>query len=160
MLPLALALIFASPAAMPAEPDLTAQIAAADTRLFHIFFEECDPAALASIITDDVEFYHDKGGLVFTSGAAMVADYTKQCEARKAPDAWRSRRELVASTLHVEAIPGFGAIEEGDHLFYERQGNGPEKLAGRAHFVQLWKKAADGWRVARILSYSHRPIAA
>ncbi|MBO9716341.1 MAG: class I tRNA ligase family protein, partial [Pseudoxanthomonas sp.] len=27
----------------------------------------------------------------------------------------------------------------------------PEKLVGRAHFVQLWKKGPDGWRVARIL---------
>ena len=153
MLPLALALIFAA----PVEPDLTAQIAAADARLFHLFFEECDPAALATMVTDDIEFYHDKDGLVFLDSAAMIAGYTEQCEGRKAPDAWRSRRELVAGSMHVEPIPGFGAIEEGDHVFYERQGDGPEKLVGRAHFVQVWQQSPRGWRLSRVLSYSHRP---
>ena len=88
----------------------------------------------------------------------MVALYTKQCEAKKAPNAWRSRRELVADSLNVEPVPGFGAIEEGDHVFYERRGDGPEKLVGRAHFVQLWQLTASGWRLARVLSYSHRAI--
>ena len=44
MLPFALALMIAPP-----EADLTAQIAAADARLFHLFFEACDPAAMATI---------------------------------------------------------------------------------------------------------------
>jgi hypothetical protein len=153
MLPLAFALLLAAP-----EPDLTAQIAAADARLFHLFFEACDPAAMATMVTDDFEMFHDKDGLVFTSGKALVAGYAAQCEAKKAPDAWRSRRELVAGTMHVEPVPGYGAIEEGDHVFYERQGNGPEKLVGRAHFVQVWNKAPDGWRLARVLSYSHRAV--
>ncbi|MEZ0244123.1 MAG: nuclear transport factor 2 family protein [Sphingomonas sp.] len=153
MLPLAFALLIAAPQA-----DLATEIAAADARLFHVFFEECDPAKLASMVTDDIEFYHDKDGLVFTSSAAMIAGYTKQCEGRKAPDSWRSRRELVPGSMHVEPVPGYGAIEEGDHVFYERQGDGPEKLVGRAHFVQVWKKAPDGWRVSRILSYAHRGV--
>ena len=154
MLPLALALIFAA----PAEPDLTAQIAAADTALFSLFFEGCDPAKMATMVTDDFEMFHDKDGLVFTTGAALVAGYAKQCEAKKAPDAWRSRRELVPGTMHVEPVPGYGAIEEGDHVFYERQGNGPEKLVGRAHFVQVWQQSPTGWRLARVLSYSHRAV--
>ena len=64
----------------------------------------------------------------------------------------------MASSLNVEAIPGYGAIEEGDHLFYERQGDGPERLTGKAHFVQLWQLGEDNvWRLARVLSYSHAP---
>ena len=66
--------------------------------------------------------------------------------------------ELVAGTLHVDPVPGYGAIEEGDHVFYERKGDGPEKLVGRAHFVQLWRKGEDGWRLARVLSYAHRAV--
>ncbi|MBC7047371.1 nuclear transport factor 2 family protein, partial [Salmonella enterica subsp. enterica serovar Heidelberg] len=96
--------------------------------------------------------------VVATSGAAFVALYAKQCEARKAPGAWRSRRALLPVSLRVDPVPGYGAIEEGDHFFYERRGDGPEKLVGRAHFVQLWKKAPDGWRVARILSYAHQAV--
>ncbi len=127
---------------------------AADAALFDTFFERCDPTRLASLVTPDFEMYHDKDGVVATSGAAFVALYAKQCEARKAPGARRSRRALLPVSLRVDPVPGCGAIEEGDHFFYERRGDGPEKLVGRAHFVQLWKKAPDGWRVARILSYA------
>ncbi len=140
------------------DPALLAEVKAADTALFETFFERCDPARLAAQVTPDFEMYHDRDGVVATSGEAFVALYAKGCEAKKAPDAWRSRRALLPETLHVDPVPGFGAIEEGDHVFYERKGDGPEKLVGKAHFVQLWKKAPDGWRVARILSYAHQAV--
>ena len=89
---------------------------------------------------------------------AFIADYAKSCAAKRAPDAWRSRRELAAETLKVYAIPGFGAVEEGSHLFYERRGEGPEHLAGKARFSILWKLGADGqWRMARTFSIDHAP---
>ncbi|WHU01385.1 nuclear transport factor 2 family protein [Sphingomonas sp. NIBR02145] len=140
------------------DPALLAEVKAADAALFETFFERCDPARLASQVTPDFEMYHDKDGVVATSGDAFVALYAKGCEAKKAPDAWRSRRALLPETLRVDPVPGYGAIEEGDHVFYERQGDGPEKLVGKAHFVQLWKKGPDGWRVARILSYAHQAV--
>lgn len=140
------------------DPALRAEVQAADTALFETFFARCEPARLASLVTPDFEMYHDKDGVVATSGEAFVALYAKGCEAKKAPDAWRSRRALLPETLRVDPVPGYGAIEEGDHVFYERQGDGPEKLVGKAHFVQLWKKAPDGWRVARILSYAHQAV--
>ncbi len=140
------------------DPALLAEVKAADTALFETFFERCDPARLASQVTPDFEMYHDKDGVVATSGKAFVALYAKGCEAKKAPDAWRSRRALLPGTLRVDPVPGYGAIEEGDHVFYERKGDSPEKLVGKAHFVQLWKKGPDGWRVARILSYAHQAV--
>lgn len=104
-----------------------------------------------------MEFYHDKGGMGPRGGDAFIAGYAKDCEAKKKPDAWRSRRELVPGTLKVWPVSGFGAIEQGEHLFYERRGDGPEKLVGRALFTQLWQLAPDGWRLSRIFSYDHSP---
>ncbi|WP_299003987.1 nuclear transport factor 2 family protein [uncultured Caulobacter sp.] len=141
---------------VPTQPALTAAIAARDTALFDLMFAQCDPAALAATVTDDMEFYHDKGGAM--DRQAFIADYAKSCAAKRAPDAWRSRRELVPETLKVYAIPGFGAVEEGTHLFYERKGEGPERLAGKARFSILWKLGADGqWRMARTFSIDHAP---
>lgn len=112
---------------------------------------------MTGFLTPDLEFYHDRGGRIAGSAQAFVDDYATQCEARKKPDAFRSRRELVAGSLYVDPIPGFGAVEEGDHLFYERRGDGPEKLVGKAHFVQLWQLGVDGvWRLSRVLSYRHQ----
>jgi hypothetical protein len=145
---------------IPTGGDLRTAVAAADAALFKTFFEQCEPAKLDMMLTPDFEMYHDREGVVARDRKAMVALYTKQCEAKKAPDAWRSRRELGADSLNVEPVPGFGAIEEGDHVFYERQGDGPEKLVGRAHFVQLWQLTPSGWRLSRVLSYSHRAASA
>ena len=139
---------------IPDEAALVTIIAERDAALFATMFDRCDPAALADLVTDDLEFYHDRGGLTATR-AAFVADYAGACEARKAPDAWRSRRELVPGTMKVYAIPGVGAVEEASHLFYERQGDGPEKLAGRARFSMLWRLEDGRWRLARAFSIDH-----
>ena len=142
---------------VPTGPALTQAIAARDAGLFRTYFDECDPAKMESFLAPDLEFYHDKAGNDANSARQFVDDYARKCAERAQPGAWRQRRELVAGSLNVEAIPGFGAIEEGDHLFYERQGDGPEKLTGKAHFVQLWQLGEDGvWRAKRIFSYSHR----
>jgi hypothetical protein len=150
----------AAPAvALPDRPELTERIAARDAEFFELFFQGCDPARLRTMMADDIEMYHDKGGFVWRGAEAAVADYSKSCEERKKPDSWRSRRELVRSSLRVDPVPGHGAIEDGVHLFYERRGEGPEKLVGRARFTQLWTLGADGaWRLARIFSFAHEAV--
>jgi hypothetical protein len=146
----------ADPIVLPDADTLRAQIATRDLAFFDVQFEQCAPERMRAMLTDDVEFFHDKAGLV--KGAdAFVAMYEKMCNERKAPDAWRSRRRLVEGTLHVDPVPGFGAIETGEHTFHERQGEGPQKLVGRAKFAIVWQLAPDGWRMSRILSYDHQP---
>jgi hypothetical protein len=170
--PVHLLLFLAAAAAQPAAPPtaepkaavpdgaaLTGQIAARDSEFFRLFFEGCDPARVRTMMADDIEMYHDKAGFVWRGADAAVADYSKTCAERKKPGAWRSRRELVRSSLRVDPVPGYGAIEDGVHLFYERKGTGPERLAGRARFTQLWKLGADGeWRLARIFSFAHEGV--
>lgn len=141
---------------LPDQAALTSQIAARDAEFFRVFFEECDPARVRAMMADDIEMYHDTGGFVWRGAEGAVADYAKSCEERGKPVAWRSRRELVRVSLRVDPVPGYGAIEDGIHLFYERKGDGPERLAGRARFTQLWALGADGaWRLARIFSFAH-----
>ena len=151
------AALAASGPPMPEGPALRASIEARDAELFELFFQGCDPARLRPMLADDVEFYHDKGGFVFRNAEAMVADYAKQCAERAKPDAWRSRRELVMSSLIVDPVPGYGAMEAGDHLFYERKGDGPERLAGRARFTMVWVWSDGSWKLSRVLSYAHQP---
>ena len=152
---LAAALDASSPAPMPEGAALRSSIEARDAELFELSFLGCDPARLRTMLADDLEFYHDKGGFVFRNAEAMVADYAKQCTERAKPDAWRSRRELVTSSLTVDPVPGYGAMEAGDHWFYERKGDGPEKLVGKARFAMVWKWEAGQWKLSRVLSYAH-----
>lgn len=146
------------PVTIPAQPALTEQIAAADAELFDLSFNQpCDVSRFRGMLTDDVEFYHDKAGFNVRKADDFVAIYLRQCTSRANPKATRARRELIASTLHVDPVPGWGAIETGEHLFYERQGkDAPEKLVGRARFAHLWVLGSDGqWRVSRVFSYAH-----
>ena len=154
----------AAPAApavtVPPQVELVAQIAKADADLFKLFFEgPCDLPRFKAMVADDFEFYHDKGGFNARKPADFVAQYEERCKNLLDPTTWRSRRELVPGTLHVGPIPGWGAMEVGDHVFYERHGaKGEEKLVGKAKFAMVWVLGADGkWRLSRVLSYAHAP---
>ncbi len=148
----------AAPSPLPQGAALTEAIRVRDAEFFALFFEGCDPARLATMVTDDLEFYHDKEGVAATSAAPFLAAYAKGCAGRKAPDAWRSRRELAPGSLKVWPIATYGAVESGEHYFYERKGNGPEKRVGRALFTQLWKWEDGRWKLARVLSYAHSAV--
>lgn len=156
LLALVLALAAHDPPALPEGAALTEAIRARDAELFAVLFERCEPERMRALVTADIEFYHDRDGVV-RSADAFVADYARFCRERQAPDAWRSRRELVEASLNVHPVPGYGAIEDGEHLFYERRGDGPERLVGRARFTQLWQLSPEGWRLARVFSYAHAP---
>jgi hypothetical protein len=145
---------------IPAQPTLTEQIAAADQQLFDLFFvKPCDEPRFRAMLANDVEFYHDKDGFNVRSADDFMKVYRQNCTARTDPKAWRSRRELVRSSLHVDPVPGYGAMEAGEHVFHEREGvTGAEKLAGRARFAMVWALGTDGrWRLSRVLSYGHKP---
>jgi hypothetical protein len=151
----------AAPVQVPDQPALTEQIRAADAALFDLFFTgPCDSARLRAMLASDIEFYHDRGGFNVRSPDDFVAIFETNCRDRQQPGAWRTRRELVRESLQVDPVPGHGAIEVGEHLFYEREGDGPERLAGRARFAQLWVLTGEGWRLSRVFSYAHRPAEA
>ncbi|HZC37540.1 MAG TPA: DUF4440 domain-containing protein [Sphingomicrobium sp.] len=152
-----------APVTIPPQPQLTQQIARADADLFNLFFEgPCDVPRFRAMITDDIEFYHDKGGFNVRKPEDFVGQFEERCKKLAEPTSWRQRRELVQGSLHVDPIPGWGAMEIGDHVFYERQGaTGAWKLVGKASFSMVWVLGADGkWRVSRVLSYAHAPAAA
>lgn len=152
---MAAALLQTPPAEIPQGPALIEAVTASDAAFFALFFEGCDPDRLATMVTDDFEFFDDRGGLMTTTGAAFVEQYRTRCEARRAPDGWRTRRELVPGTLHIYRMNAYGAVETGEHLFYEAHGDGPLALAGRARFSQIWKLEDGRWKLARVFSYDH-----
>src|SRR3954465_4030292 len=121
---------------IPDQPELTRQIEKADAALFKLFFEgPCDTARFRSMIADDVEFYHDKGGFNVRKPEDFVGQFEERCAKLADPASWRQRRERGAGAPHGSPIPGWGAMEIGDHDFYERKGAAGEwKLVGQASF--------------------------
>ena len=146
---------------IPPQPQLAEQVRQADSELFKLFFEgPCDVPRFRAMLTDDIEFYHDKGGFNVRKPEDFVGMFEQRCKELTDPTTWRTRRELVPATLHVDPIPGWGAMEVGDHLFYERHGaKGEEKLVGTAKFAMVWVLGPDGkWRLSRVLSFAHEQV--
>ena len=135
---------------------LTDEIAAADKALFAAVFDTCDTAKLATLVADDFEMFHDKGGLTSTSGGQFVKAIEGMCARQKTGEDYRARRELVPGSLKVYPLNNYGAVEVGEHRFYKLMPGKPEQLVEVALFTQVWKKDAGGWKLARALSYDHR----
>lgn len=135
---------------------LTDEIVAADKAFFSALFDRCDTKALAAMVTDDFEMFHDKGGRTATSGAQFVASITGMCKRQETGEDYRARRELVPGTLQVYPINNYGAVQVGTHRFFQLLPGKPEKLVEISLFTQVWKKEPSGWKLARVLSYDHR----
>jgi hypothetical protein len=159
-MPLILAALAQIPAAsgpalpLPTGTALQEAVSARSSEFFRIFFEECDPEGLATFYAPNFEFYHDRGGRS-VGGDAEVRTYQERCTARSRPGATISRRELVRGSQKNFPVPGFGAIEEGEHLFYTRRPNEAERLTSRGSYLQIWQLTPAGWQLTRVVSYAH-----
>jgi ketosteroid isomerase-like protein len=128
-----------------ATKELYQRIAHLDTEMFAAFNTH-DILKLMGYFTPDLEFYHDKGGL---AGFAQTQQGFTQIS-KQSPDI---HRELVPGSLEVYPIPGYGAIEVGEHRFCHREKG---KLdCGTFKFTMLWQQKDGAWRVTRVVSYGH-----
>jgi hypothetical protein len=124
-------------------------LARMDSILFHAAFVACDLRTIDSLLTGDVEFYHDKTG--FESGQQVRDSFQKL--AQSCPRDRGVTRELVDGTLQVYPIKDYGAVQMGVHRFVERA----TPTSTTARFVHLWRRENGKWRLARVLSFDHRP---
>ena len=134
--------------AIKSDAELTRAISALDTQLFDAY-NNCDIDKLGSLVTDDLEFYHDKTGLAVGKQPFLVAIKNNICG--------KVRRELVKGSLEVYPLKGYGAVEIGVHRFYH-PGTQDHDVVGEAKFVQLWQYKDGAWKVSRVISYDHETV--
>ena len=120
---------------------------------FFAAYNNCELAKIESFFTEDVEFYHEKRGLIITRKSVMEAIAKNLCGDKNN----KVRRELVKGSLQVFPIDNYGAVEMGEHRFYLTQAGQKEKLDGIGKFVNLWQKKDGEWKMSRVVSYGFRP---
>lgn len=120
------------------------ELARVDKELFEAAFVNCDAGKFRALFTDDAEFYHDRTGAAVGEAARTL----KSC-----PRDNGVTRTLVPNSLEVYPMQGYGAIQIGQHVFARKGEPGSEV----AKFVHLWKRENGVWRLARVLSFDHRP---
>jgi len=124
------------------QEELTQAITGLDKQLFDAY-NTCNIERLGMLVTDDLEFYHDKTGLAV--GKQLFLDAIKKNICGKVT------RELVQGSLEVYPLHGYGAVEIGVHRFHHPG----DSDVGEAKFVQLWQYKDGAWKISRVISYDH-----
>ena len=114
-----------------------------DTQLFDAY-NHCDLEVLGSMVSDDLEFYHDQTGLMVGKAPFLAAIKQNICG--------KVQRTLIESTLEVYPLKGYGAVEIGIHRFHHP--NEPGNVED-AKFVTIWHSDNGNWKVTRVISYEH-----
>ena len=111
------------------QEELNKVVASLDAALFDSY-NRCDLEKFAAFFANDVEFYHDQGGV--TLGKGDLTDSVKKNICGKV------MRELVPGTLQVYPMKDFGAVEMGVHRFHH-SGHDDTQPVGEGKFIHLWQ---------------------
>lgn len=142
-------------AQLPKTDPLYNTIMSKDSLLFSVGFNTCNVKQTEALLSDNLEFYHDKGG--FSDKKKFITDFKNGlC---KSPSDYRSRRVLDNESTQIFPLYQNGklyaAIQNGSHFFYEKEGSSIEKLVGEAKFTNLWLLENGEWKLTRSLSFDH-----
>lgn len=150
--------------AQSGSPTLFETMQALDTQLFDAA-NHCDYQKLTAMVDENLEFYHDQGGLMLGRQAFLDAIKNNTCGVMI--------RELVPATFQVYPIKGYGGIEMGVHRFHhpghEKEFPGARQLGmtrfldqgaaewrvGEAKFLHIWQLKDGNWQLTRVVSYGH-----
>jgi hypothetical protein len=134
-----------SPKAQAADSSLYKEIAKQDSILFTAFNTR-NIEQFKNMFSEDLEFFHDKGGLTtYEQTINSLVETTKRNNGL--------RRDIVSGTLEVYPIPGYGAMQIGEHRFCHTENN--KQDCGTFKFVHIWQKKDGVWKITRVVSYGH-----
>lgn len=131
----------------PASIELYQAIAHMDSVMFDAFNAQ-DIEKLKTTFSENLEFYHDKGGL---SGYEQTMNNFKSLFEKNQYTGLR--RDLVRGSLEVYPIKDYGAVEICLHRFCHFE-NGRDDC-GVFKNVMVWQNTGGIWKVTRVISYDH-----
>ncbi len=111
-----------------------------DSVLFEAY-NNCRLDRFEKYFSENIEFYHDKGGLT-TSKKELI-------EALKNNICGKVTRELVPGSIEVYPIAGYGAVQMGSHRFHNIRENSTSRPG---KFVHTWRRENGEWKITRVIS--------
>jgi hypothetical protein len=130
------------------QAELEKTVTALDAALFNAY-NRCELEKFSAFFTDDVEFYHDQGGV--TLGREKLTESLRNNICGKVT------RELVPGSLRIYPMKGYGAVQIGVHRFHHPGRNDTEPV-GEARFIHLWQYKDGGWKITRVISFDHHAL--
>jgi hypothetical protein len=125
----------------------------------------CDYAKLTEMVDENLEFYHDKAGLMVGRKTFLESIRNNTCG--------KMVRELVPGSMEVYPIKDYGAMQFATHRFHhpghEKEFPGARELGmtrfldpgttewpvGEAKFLHIWQLKDGSWKLTRVVSYDH-----
>lgn len=125
-----------------ASDELYNTLYALDQRFFEAY-NTCDMDTQSKLLAEDIEFYHDQGGLSTSKEEILKATKENICG--------KVTRALVPGSLEVSPIAGYGAAIVGLHTFKNNaEPAGTKSKENR--FAAIWKETNGQWQMTRIIS--------
>ena len=121
--------------------ELHKQLEALDKTYFDAY-NSCDLVTQANFYSEDIEFFHDQGGLSTDKQGIIDALEKNICG--------KVTRTLVAGSIEVYPIPNYGAVLMGLHSFANNQE--PDAISTPSKFVMIWKKSEANWQITKVIS--------
>jgi len=133
--------VYMRPVYKPESKELYDEIVRMDS-LWEDSYNHCKMDVQDQLLSDDIEFFHDQGGLL-TSKAKLI-------EAYKNNICGKVTRELLKGSIEVYPIKDYGAVEMGYHRFHSIHDTGPNSKFAR--FVHTWKRVNGTWKITHVIS--------
>ncbi|HZH65277.1 MAG TPA: nuclear transport factor 2 family protein [Flavisolibacter sp.] len=132
----------ALPKYSPESKDLHDTIARLDSVFFDAY-NTCKLHVFEELISDDIEFYHDRGGLSTSKKDLILSLKNNICG--------KVTRQLLSGSIEVYPIPKYGAVQMGAHRFHNNQ-EPPDAPYRYSKFVHTWRKEGGQWKLTRVIS--------
>ncbi len=105
-------------------------------------YNNCDLKKMSWLMSDSLEFYHDKSGLTTSKPEFIKAIQQNICG--------KVSRILVKNSIEVYPIANWGAVEIGYHRFQNHEEN--NSVSKPDKFIVIWQNTAIGWKIKRVVS--------
>ncbi|WP_347173944.1 nuclear transport factor 2 family protein [Polaribacter uvawellassae] len=125
----------------PSNVDLHNQIVKMDAKYFTAY-NTCDMETQAELYDENIEFFHDKGGLSTDKNGLLKALKENICN--------KVTRTLIKGSIEVYPIKDYGAIQIGYHKFYNKKE--PNAKSTPSKFIMVWKKEKNSWKITKVIS--------
>ena len=126
---------------IPSDKILYEQIQSMDKTFFDAY-NSCDLKKQEEIYSDNIEFFHDKGGLINSKSEIIQGTQKNICG--------KVTRYLIPGSIEVYPINNYGAVEIGFHRFYNNQE--PDAESKPSKFIIIWKKENEKWKISKVVS--------
>jgi ketosteroid isomerase-like protein len=110
--------------------------------IYFTAYNSCDLKTQSSIYADDIEFFHDKGGLLTDKNVLLKSLEENICN--------KVTRTLIEGSVEVHPIKGYGAIQIGYHKFLNKLAPDAESIPSK--FIVVWKKEKENWKITKVIS--------